>query len=90
MIYVITDHGVQCAKSINDFNRRYHVLLEEAELTPLGPDRVVKVTNQDIDFIQDKFRMSNIMFGNFFRKDNSGKVLMIVNIILTCLVIFTK
>ena len=90
MIYVITDHGVQCAKNINDFNRRYHVLLEEAELTPLGPDRVVKVTNQDIDFIQDKYRMSNIMFGNFFRKDNSGKVLSIVNIILTCLVIFTK
>lgn len=90
MIYVITDHGVQTAKNINDFNRRYHVLLEEAELTPVGPDRVVKVTNQDIDFIQDKYRMSNIMFGNFFRKDNSGKVLMIVNIILTCLVIFAK
>lgn len=90
MIYLITDHGVKSAKSINDFNKRYRVLLEEAELTPLGPDRVVKVTNQDIDFIQDKYRMSNIMFGNFFRKDNSGKVLMIVNIILTCLVIFTK
>lgn len=90
MIYVITDHGVQSAKNVNDFNRRYHVVLEEAELTPLGPDRVVKVTNQDIDFIQDKYRMSNIMFGNFFRKDNSGKVLMIVNIILTCLIIFTK
>ena len=90
MIYVITDHGVQTAKNINDFNRRYHVLLEETELTPVGPDRVVRVTNQDIDFIQDKYRMSNIMFGNFFRKDNSGKVLMIVNIILTVLIIFTK
>lgn len=90
MIYVITDHGVRSAKSINEFNKRYHVLLEEAELTPLGPDRVVKVTNQDIDFIQDKYRMSTIMFGNFFRKDNSGKIFTLVNIFLTALLIFTK
>lgn len=90
MIYQITDSGVRSARTLKEFNNKYHVLLEECELTPCGSDLVCKVTQSDLDFLQDKARVSNIMFGNFFRKDNSGKVLTIVNIILTTLIIFTK
>lgn len=90
MIYVITDNGVIAGKNLKEINNRHHVLLEQAELVPLGPDAVVKVTNRDLDFLQDKARVSNIMFGNFFRKDNSAKLFMIINIILTALILFTK
>ncbi len=90
MIYMITDSGVRSARTFKEFNNKYHVLLEETECTPCGADLVVSTTRQDLDFLQDKARVSNIMFGNFFRKDSSGKVLAIVNIILTVLIIFTK
>ena len=86
MIYMITDSGVRSAKNFHEFNNKYHVLLEEAECTPLGPDLVVTATSQDLEFLQDKARMSNIMFGNFFRKDNSVKIFAIINIILSVLI----
>ncbi len=90
MIYVITDQGVKVGKTIREINRKYLIELEPAEFTTVGADQVVKLTRADIDFVQDKYRMSNIMFGNFFRKDNSGKLLTVVNIILTCMLIFTQ
>lgn len=90
MIYQITDAGVRSARTFKEFNNKYHVLLEPTECTPCGPDYVVSCTNQDLDFLMDKARVSNIMFGNFFRKDNSAKVFGVVNIILTALILFTK
>lgn len=90
MIYMITDSGVRTGRTFKEFNNKYHILLEESECTPCGGDLVVYANQQNLDFLQDKARVSNIMFGNFFRKDNSGKVLSIVNIILTALIIFTK
>ncbi len=90
MIYMITDSGVRTGRTFKEFNNKYHVLLEESECIPCGPDLVCSTTQQDLDFLQDKARVSNIMFGNFFRKDNTGKVLSVVNIILTALIIFTK
>ena len=80
MIYMITDSGVRSARNFHEFNNKYHVLLEEAECTPLGPDLVVTTTDQDLEFL----------FGNFFRKDNSVKIFAIINIILSVLIIFTK
>lgn len=90
MIYQITDSGVRTGRNFKEFNNKYHILLEEGECTPCGPDLVVYCTSQDLDFLQDKARVSNIMFGNFFRKDNSAKVFAIINIILTVFVLFTK
>ena len=46
MIYMITDSGVRSARNFHEFNNKYHVLLEEAECTPLGPDLVVTTTDQ--------------------------------------------
>lgn len=90
MIYMITDTGVRSARTFKEFNNKHHVLLEETECTPCGGDLVVKVTERDLDFLQDKARVSNIMFGNFFRKDNSGKLISIVNLIITAFILFTK
>jgi hypothetical protein len=90
MIYQITDSGVRTGKNFKDFNNRYHILLEQSECYPCGPDYVVYCNNQDLDFLQDKARVSNIMFGNFFKKDNSCKILCIANIILTFLVLVIK
>ena len=60
--------------------------LDYDELTAFGPDYVVKLTDADIDFVQDKKKLSQIMFSNFFKKDNSAKVLGFVNMFLTFLV----
>lgn len=88
MIYIITDQGVKVGKSIREINRKYNIEVEPAELYPCGADMVAKLTRSDIDFVQDKRRMSAIMFGNFFKTDNSGKLLMIVELLLTCLLLF--
>jgi hypothetical protein len=90
LIYQITDAGVRTGKNFKEFNNKYHVLLEESECVPCGGDFVVNCTGRDLDFLQDKARVSNIMFGNFFRKDNSAKVFGVVNIILTFLVLVLK
>lgn len=90
MYYLITDSGVIAARTMKEMNNKNHILAESSEYKPLGPDMVCIVTQQDLDFLQDKARVSNIMFGNFFRKDNSVKVFMIINIILTALILFTK
>lgn len=90
MIYQVTDQGVRSARTFKEFNNKYHVLLEPGECAACGPDYVVYCTSQDLDFLADKARVSNIMFGNFFRKDNTAKVFGIINIVLTVLVLFTK
>ena len=42
-----------------------------------------------VDFIQDKRKLSQIMFSNFFKKDNSAKVLCFLNLFLTFLLFIT-
>jgi len=90
MIYVFTDQGVLSGRTLKEINKRYKILLEPAEMKQLGADQVVYLDRDDIDFVQDKYRMSNIMFGNFFKTDSSGKLLTIANIIITCVVLFTS
>lgn len=88
MVYIITDSGVKVGKTVREINRKYNIEVEPAELYTCGPDMVAKLSREDIDFVQDKRRMSAIMFGNFFKTDNSGKLLMIVELVLTCLLLF--
>ena len=90
MVYLITDSGVKSAPDFKKLNNKYHVLVEPGECKCVGPDYVVCMSNKDLEFVQDKARVSNIMFGNFFRKDNSVKVFVIINLVLTALSIFVK
>lgn len=90
MYYVITEHGVLKDANLKRLCNQNHILVEKSEFISVGADYVTKVTNQDLDFLQDKARVSNIMFGNFFRKDSTTKIFVIVNLILTALILFIK
>lgn len=90
MIYCITDRGVLTGRNFKDFNNKHHMLLEETECVAVGADLVCNCTDADIDFLQDKAKVSNIMFGNFFRKDNSVKIFAVINLVFTCMILFFK
>lgn len=83
MYYVIKDSGILSGKNLKSLNRRFRTKFEESEFVIVGPDHVVKVSSQDFDFVQDKFRMENLCFAGFFKKDNSVKLVCIFNLILT-------
>ena len=88
MYYLITKQGVISGKTKKEveLNGKIKGKIDHDEMIALGPDYVAKLTDADIDFIQDKRKLSQIMFSNFFKKDNSGKVFGLLNMFLTFLV----
>lgn len=90
MVYVITDQGVISGRSIKEVNTKLQAKMEKEEFISLGPDLVSRLTTKDIEFVQDKHRVSAIMFGNFFRKDNSVKVITLVTLVLVFLILVMK
>lgn len=90
MIYVITSTGVYSSDKLEKINTRLNAQIDKDELHYFGSDQIVNLTNQDIDFVQDKRKLSKIMFGNFFVKDNSAKIFGILNAILIFLVLILK
>lgn len=83
MYIVITDTKIHTAKNLPMLNRSMNALFEEDEFKQIGGDSVAILTSSDLDFVQDKRKLSSIMFGNFFKKDTLPRTLMIINIILT-------
>ena len=83
MYYAITETKVYTAKSLSLLNRSMNGLMDEDEFKQIGGDRVVFLNSSDFKFVQDKRKLSTIMFGNFFKKDTLPRNLMILNIILT-------
>lgn len=83
MYYAITETKVYIAKSLSLLNRSMNGLMDEDEFKQIGGDRVAFLTSSDFNFVQDKRKLSTIMFGNFFKKDTLPRNLMILNIILT-------
>lgn len=90
MIYVVTSTGVYSSDKLDKLNNKLNIQIDRDELHYFGADQVVNLTNQDIDFVQDKRKLSKIMFGNFFVKDNSAKVFGILNAVLIFLVLILK
>lgn len=90
MYYVVTDRGVVKGRTRRECSLQLNGRLDPDEFTPYGPDSIVYMTDADIDFIQDKKKMSMIMFSNFFKKDNTTKVLIFVILFLQCIIIFVK
>ena len=88
MYYLITKQGVITGKTKKEveLNGKIKGKIDHDEMIALGPDYVVRLTDADIDFVQDKRKLSQIMFSNFFKKDNSGKVFGVLNMFLTFLV----
>lgn len=83
MYYAITETKVYSAKTLALLNRSMNGLMDEDEFKQIGGDRVALLSPSDLDFVQDKRKLSTIMFGNFFKKDTLPRNLMILNIILT-------
>lgn len=83
MYYAITETKVYSAKTLALLNRSMNGLMDEDEFKQIGGDRVALLSLSDFDFVQDKRKLSTIMFGNFFKKDTLPRNLMILNIILT-------
>jgi quinol-cytochrome oxidoreductase complex cytochrome b subunit len=90
MIYVITSTGVYSSDSLKKINDKLNASIEPDELHYFGADQVVNMTAADLDFVQDKRKLSKIMFGNFFVKDNSAKIFGILNAVLIILVLVLK
>lgn len=97
MYYAITKFGVATGKTIGEIRSNTFVrgnyakgLLDREEFHVVGSDYVVNLTDSDLEFIQDKHKLSQIMFSNFFKTDNSAKVFAIINIFLTVLILFFK
>ncbi len=83
MYIVIAENRVYTAKNLPALNRSMGGLMDEDEFKQIGADNVAVITAADLDFIQDKRKLSTIMFGNFFKKDTLPRNLMIINIVLT-------
>lgn len=83
MFYIITPNKIYKGKTLKEINRSIHGMMELDEFHPLGNDFIANLTFDDIDFIQDKRRLSTIMFGNFFKKDTLTRNLMIANLVFT-------
>jgi hypothetical protein len=83
MYYAITETKVYSAKTLALLNRSMNGLMDEDEFKQIGGDSVAILSPSDLDFVQDKRKLSTIMFGNFFKKDTLPRNLMILNIIFT-------
>lgn len=81
MIYVVTDSGVITGKNLNEINRILKSEIDLDELKVVGSDRFINMTNNDIDFVRDKRKMSRIFFGNFFRSDTKPIKIMVIAIL---------
>lgn len=92
MYYLVMKQGVIVGKSKKEIEAHPKIKgkIDFDELKAFGPDYIINMSDADIDFIQDKRKLSMIMFQNFFRKDNSVKVFLFINIFLTFLNLFVK
>lgn len=88
--YAITDKGVAAASSLKKLNQSLNAELEEEELIPIGPDRLIKLTKADIEFVQDKKRMSLIPIKNLYKKSNTVTLMLTVILIMQFILMVKK
>lgn len=89
MYYIVTDTKIYKGKTVNEINRHLDGKVEHEQFKQIGADMILYANDLDLDFIRDTKRLSAIMFGNFFKKDKTGKYLLIANFIVT-LIIFIR
>lgn len=87
MFYAVTDRKVFAGKSLSVINRTIEGKLDLDEFHCLGGDYIVYLTPDDLDFVQDKKKLSSIMFGNFFKKDNTVKIISVILLILNFIIL---
>lgn len=65
MYYAITPDGVVPAKELKDFEKT-GIKLDYDEFKIAGSDRVINLTEQDMDFVQDKKKISRLMLSQLY------------------------
>ena len=83
MFYVVTQNKIYKGKTLKEVNKAINGQIDLDEFHPVGTDLIVHLSASDLDFVQDKRKLSSIMFGNFFKKDTLTRNLIIVNLIFT-------
>lgn len=83
MFYAVTQNKIYKGKTLKEVNRAINGQIDLDEFHPVGTDLIVYLSASDLDFVQDKRKLSSIMFGNFFKKDTLTRNLMIINLIFT-------
>lgn len=73
MYHVITDSGVTTGRNLKLLNKKLDTQLEDSEFKIIGSDKVCKLSNDDLTFLQDKRRLSLIPISNLYKVDNSVK-----------------
>lgn len=76
MYYVITENEVVDGKDLNQINKKLYAMLEETDFRSLGEDKIITLTTADLNFVQDKKRMSMIPMERLYKKDTTGKLML--------------
>lgn len=69
MIYVITDREIKTFQTLEDIDIEERMLIDKTELHSIGADYIVKLTNRDIDFVRDKYKISNLVLEKLYGKN---------------------
>ena len=86
MYIVITDFKIHCEKTLDRINSKLNSKLEEQEFKQVGADFIVRLDSHDLDFVQDKKRLSLIPMQSLFPRANKSNVILyfilLLNVIL--------
>jgi hypothetical protein len=87
---VITDNGLVQSNTLLGINQKLKAKLEDKEFKQLGNDKIVKITDRDLEFIQDKKRLSMIPIRNLYKKNNTTMLLLVVVLVLQFILLIKK
>ena len=91
LYYAITENGVKDGKTLKLLNKKLGSQIEYAQMKSCGPDFIVKLTNDDIDFVQqDKKRIAQIPISNLYKSDNTIKYIVIFMLFLQFILLVKK
>lgn len=78
MYFVVTDNGVERHVNLQLLNKKLGTIIEETEFKRMGNDRILLMTKEDISFVQDKKKISDIPIKKLFKGDKTELLLYIV------------
>lgn len=87
MFYAITEQGVKKAYTRKQLNKKLKGILETAEFKFLGRDAVTILNEKDLEFVQDKRRISQIPIQQLYKKDMTKVLIFIVMLLQFILLI---
>lgn len=89
MYYVITQEGVSKG-SLSSINKKLNTKLETQDFKFLGSDKIVTLSADNLEFLQDKKQLSKIPIQNLFKVDNTVKYITIFMVFLQFILMLKK